>query len=66
MWRPKQASRWLDDGRYELRIPYSNPIELVLDILRYGDEVEVIEPEELRRAVAGKLQRAAVLYRDEP
>jgi len=62
-WHPQQISRWLDDGRYELHIPYGNPTELILDILRYGDEVEVVEPEALRQAVAEKLERAVARYR---
>ncbi|MEK7878000.1 MAG: WYL domain-containing protein, partial [Pseudomonadota bacterium] len=32
-WHPRQAGRFLDDGRYELRVPYSDPRELVMDIL---------------------------------
>jgi len=63
-WHPRQQGRWLDDGRFELRIPYGNPTELVLDILRYGDEVEVVEPQPLRSAVAEKLKRAAARYRE--
>lgn len=62
-WHPLQQGRWFDDGRYELRIPYGNPTELILDILRYGDEVEVIEPEPLRQAVAEKLEKATARYR---
>ena len=65
-WHPKQHARWLDDGRYELRVPYGNPTELVLDILRYGDEVEVIAPRQLREAVAERLRRAATLYGQKP
>lgn len=65
-WHPKQQARWLDDGRYELRIPYSHPTELILDILRYGEEVEVIGPPELRQAVGERLRRAAALYGEKP
>jgi predicted DNA-binding transcriptional regulator YafY len=66
VWHPKQTARWLDNGRYELRIPYGKPTELVLDILRYGDEVEVVGPDELRAIVAEKLGRAARRYRELP
>ena len=61
-WHPQQRGHWLDDGRFELRIPYGNPTELVLDVLRYGDEVEVVEPDALREMVAEKLERAATRY----
>ena len=62
-WHPKQRGSWLEDGRYQLQIPYSQPQELVMDILRYGDEVEVIAPESLRHQVINKLQNALKLYK---
>ncbi len=63
-WHPEQQGRFLDDGRYELRIPYGDPRELVTDILRYGPDVEVVAPAELRRQVAERLRTAADRYRD--
>ena len=61
-WFPDQDGEWLEDGSYELSIPYGNPTELMMDICRYGPDVEVIEPSELRRQVAQKLQAAARQY----
>jgi len=61
-WHPEQTARWLDDGRYELILPYGNDTELILDICRYGPEVEVVAPEELRGKVADSLLRAAHQY----
>lgn len=61
-WHPQQQSRWLDNGRYELRIPYGDPTELILDILRYGDEVEVVEPQGLQQMVVAKLEAALAQY----
>lgn len=61
-WHPQQQSRYLEDGRYELRIPYRDSRELVMDILRHGPEVEVIAPEELRAEVRHQLTAAARLY----
>src|SRR5574340_551658 len=61
-WHPQQQSQMLADGSYELRIPYSDPRELTMDVLRHGAEVEVIEPEELRREVAECLRQAAAKY----
>lgn len=52
-WHPNQRGRWLDDGGYELRVPYSNPTELIMDVLRLGPDVEVISPEDLRQHLAG-------------
>ena len=63
IWHPQQKTRWLDDGRFELRVPYSDDRELVMDILKYGPEVEVIAPPELRDAVEKRLDAAASQYR---
>ena len=65
IWHPEQQSRWLDDGIYELRIPYANATELILDICRYGPDVEVIEPAALRQSVADRLRLAAKQYEGE-
>jgi len=61
-WHPEQAGQYLTDGCYELRIPYRDSRELVMDILRHGAEVEVLEPEALRTEVAGALRRALEQY----
>jgi predicted DNA-binding transcriptional regulator YafY len=55
-WHPQQQSRWLSDGRYELTLPYSQPEELVMDLLQYGPDVEVMEPPSLREMVLQKLR----------
>jgi len=62
-WHPKQEGAWLNDDCYELRIPYSNPTELILDVCRYGSDVEVIAPLSWRQAVAERLRKAALLYK---
>ena len=61
-WHPRQQSRWLEDGRYELLIPYGNPAELLMDLLRFGPDVEVIEPAELRDALKQRLVQALQQY----
>ena len=61
-WHPRQAGQFLTDGRYELRVPYRDPRELVMDILRHGPEVEVVAPEALRQAVATQLRAALEKY----
>lgn len=62
-WHPEQQGRWLDDGRYELRVPYVEETELVMDILRHGEQVEVVEPAALKRAVRTRLEAALAVYR---
>ena len=61
-WHPQQQGRILDDGGYELHIPYADPRELVMDVLKHGEEVEVIEPLELRCAVLEHLHQAVEKY----
>lgn len=61
-WHPDQQASWRDDGRYELRVPYSDPTELILDILRFGADVEVVAPPELRQAVYRRLSEALSQY----
>jgi predicted DNA-binding transcriptional regulator YafY len=63
-WHPQQQSRTLGDGRYELCIPYSDPRELTMDILKHGTEVEVIEPQALREMVREQLLTALKKYEE--
>ncbi|PCJ87220.1 MAG: transcriptional regulator [Thiotrichaceae bacterium] len=61
-WHPQQQSKWLDNGSYELCIPYGNATELIMDILKYGTDVEVIKPASLKNAVKRKIHSMAQLY----
>jgi len=61
-WHPDQRGVFLDNGSYELCIPYCNASELLMDILKYGANVEVIAPDDLRRQVIDRLQTALALY----
>ncbi|MBC7379209.1 MAG: WYL domain-containing protein, partial [Burkholderiaceae bacterium] len=54
-WHPKQRGRFEPDGSYLLELPYADPRELVMDILRHVPEVEVLGPASLVAAVEGKL-----------
>jgi predicted DNA-binding transcriptional regulator YafY len=62
LWHPKQEARTLEDGSYELKIPYSDTPELEMDILRHGEQVEVVSPEPLRRRIAERLAAARARY----
>ena len=64
-WHAQQKSRWLPDGRYELQVPYAEPTELAMDILRHGDSVTVTGDKALVAEIAQRLSRAAALYRSE-
>ncbi len=61
-WHPQQQGKVLVDGGYELSIPYGDPRELVMDILKYGAEVKVLGPPELQKLVEEKLRTALSHY----
>jgi predicted DNA-binding transcriptional regulator YafY len=50
-WHPQQRSRFEADGSFVLEVPYSDPRELLMDVLRHGAEVEVLAPAGLREAM---------------
>ncbi len=55
-WHRQQKGRFDVDGSYLLELPYADPRELVMDILRHVPEVEVLGPVGLREAVGEKLR----------
>jgi predicted DNA-binding transcriptional regulator YafY len=61
-WHSKQKGKLEADGSYVLEIPYSDDRELLMDILRYGPDVEVLQPPALRRRVAEQLAAALKKY----
>jgi len=61
-WHSKQKSKFLKDGTYELKVPYSDHRELIMDILKYGADIKVVEPDSLRKIVADTLQTAMLNY----
>lgn len=61
-WHPDQIGVW-EGNTYVLQVPYSDPRELLMDILKYGPDVEVTAPEELRNEVARRLRVAVEKYK---
>ena len=61
-WHSKQQGRFLPDGRYELKLPYSVPRELLMDVLHYGADAEIIEPAMLREQAKSLLSLALSQY----
>lgn len=57
VWHPDQRGQFLDDGRYRLEVPFSNPTELAMDIMRHVPAVRVVSPESLRDQVLNQLRR---------
>ena len=61
-WHPNQRSFTEADGSYVLEIPYSDERELMGDLLRYGADVEVLAPPDLRSRIKRALHEAAGRY----
>ena len=61
-WHPQQETEPEADGALLMKLPYVEPIELVMDILRWGPDVEVLRPAALKQAVATRLKQACALY----
>jgi predicted DNA-binding transcriptional regulator YafY len=61
-WHPQQRATELPEGGLQLEIPYSNPQEILMDILRHGPHVEVLSPADLRGAIAEAHREAAEKY----
>lgn len=65
-WHSQQEGHWLPDGRYELRVPYSNSRELLMDVMKYGPDAEVISPLPLREEMKILLKLALDGYASPP
>jgi len=61
-WHPKQKAQFEADGSYVLAVPYSDDRELIMDILKYGADVQVLAPEALRTRVIAELGAAIGRY----
>jgi len=61
-WHSRQEGRFLPDGRYELKVPYANSKELLMDVLRYGSDAEIVAPASLREEARISLTLALGAY----
>lgn len=61
IWHPDQIGQWTD-GSFELQVPYSDPRELLMEVLKYGPEAEILHPERLRDEARERLQKALEAY----
>ncbi len=62
-WHPAQKSRFLEDGSYELEVPYSDNRELLMDIIKHGSEVELISPQNLISELKLMITETQKLYK---
>jgi predicted DNA-binding transcriptional regulator YafY len=61
-WHPEQQSEWLEDGRWELRLPIGHQRELIMSILSYGADIEVVQPTSLRAGVIEAIGAMQAVY----
>jgi proteasome accessory factor B len=64
VWHRSQELTELADGGVELAVTVAGTVEIRPWILSWGDGVEVLEPAELRGAVAASVRAAAARYGD--
>jgi len=61
-WHPNQTVLSEDDGAIVLKIPYSDSRELIMDILRWADFAEVLEPYSLLQEIGVVTKKMAEKY----
>jgi len=64
-WHKDQKGRVLDDGSFELKVPYSDDTELLMDILRYGSKVKVMAPVRLAESINLEIVKMGKIYENE-
>jgi predicted DNA-binding transcriptional regulator YafY len=61
-WHGQQVGSFDKEGNYLLEFDYNQDPELVMDILKYGEGVEVLAPASLRKKVKDELTKALRNY----
>ncbi len=61
-----QNGAWLDDATYQLEVPFIDETELMMDVLRHGDQVSMVSPASLAVLVLDRLTSAAQQYSGKP
>lgn len=65
-WHPQQRGVFDDQRRWVLELPYNDPRELLMEVLKHGGSVEVLGPAALRAGVTAELAAALRVYGDAP
>jgi predicted DNA-binding transcriptional regulator YafY len=61
-WHPNQKGILEPDGSYVLELPYTDDRELIMDILKFGAEVEVLGPATLKKRVKTEIVKMSARY----
>ncbi len=62
IWHKDQKLNLLPDGSIEISFPVSDFSEIVREILKHGNDVEVIKPEDLRSLIKAKAEKIVNVY----
>lgn len=62
LWHPLQKTAHQGDASLILEVPFTDSRELIMDILRHGRHVEVVEPPELRWEITTELANTLSRY----
>jgi len=62
-WHPRQQIEKKEEGTYILRIPYHESRELIMDIMRWGSEAEILKPESLRNEIKNEIKNSFKKYK---
>jgi predicted DNA-binding transcriptional regulator YafY len=62
-WHPDQKGEFDAEGRYRLKVPFTDHRELMMDILRFGVDCEVLAPLGLRTRVSDEILQMGELYK---
>ncbi|MDO5576629.1 MAG: WYL domain-containing transcriptional regulator [Fibrobacter sp.] len=63
IWHQDQTGEWNGEESYLLKIPYGNSKELVMDILRWGINAEVLNPPQLRVEISDIIEKMIKKYK---
>lgn len=62
VWHPQQKISW-DGDHLILDVPYAQTRELAMEVLRHGQDVEVLSPQDLRDEIRTILAETLALYK---
>jgi predicted DNA-binding transcriptional regulator YafY len=61
-WHRDQPTSYLPGGRYQPTLPYAHSQELLMDILKFGLDCEIVSPPALRAAAIELMRRGLAQY----
>ena len=62
IWHKNQKAKLLKDGSLEISFPVSDFSEIKMEILKHGDQVEVIKPKCLRALIKTEAENITKIY----